>query len=31
MECYKEEIFGPALSVMYAETLDDAIKIVNDN
>jgi malonate-semialdehyde dehydrogenase (acetylating)/methylmalonate-semialdehyde dehydrogenase len=31
MECYKEEIFGPVLCVMEAETLDDAIKIINNN
>uniref|UniRef100_A0A8C5K259 methylmalonate-semialdehyde dehydrogenase (CoA acylating) n=1 Tax=Jaculus jaculus TaxID=51337 RepID=A0A8C5K259_JACJA len=31
MTCYKEEIFGPVLVVLEAETLDEAIKIVNDN
>ena len=31
MECYKEEIFGPVLNVMTADTLDEAIKILNDN
>jgi len=31
MECYKEEIFGPVLCSMEADTLDDAIKIVNNN
>jgi len=31
MECYKEEIFGPVLNIMTADTLDDAIKILNDN
>jgi malonate-semialdehyde dehydrogenase (acetylating)/methylmalonate-semialdehyde dehydrogenase len=31
MKCYKEEIFGPVLCVMEAETLDDAIKIINNN
>ncbi|KAG9157412.1 hypothetical protein Leryth_010250 [Lithospermum erythrorhizon] len=31
MECYKEEIFGPVLICMKADTLDEAIKIVNKN
>ncbi|KAL4180167.1 hypothetical protein AMTRI_Chr13g90790 [Amborella trichopoda] len=31
MECYKEEIFGPVLLCMQAESLDEAIKIVNNN
>ncbi len=31
MECYKEEIFGPVLCSMEAETLDDAIEIINNN
>lgn len=31
MECYKEEIFGPVLIVLRAKTLDEAIKIMNDN
>nr|CAB3452203.1 unnamed protein product [Digitaria exilis] len=31
MECYKEEIFGPVLLLMKAESLDDAIQIVNRN
>lgn len=31
MECYKEEIFGPALVTMNCDTLDDAIKLINDN
>lgn len=31
MECYKEEIFGPVLSVMCADTMDDAIKLINSN
>ncbi|XP_078007601.1 methylmalonate-semialdehyde/malonate-semialdehyde dehydrogenase [acylating], mitochondrial isoform X2 [Phascolarctos cinereus] len=31
MTCYKEEIFGPVLVVMEADTLDEAIKMVNDN
>ena len=31
MAIYKEEIFGPALSVMRADTLEQAIQIINDN
>lgn len=31
MKCYHEEIFGPVLIVLQAETLDEAIKIVNEN
>ncbi|GFR84358.1 methylmalonate-semialdehyde dehydrogenase [acylating], mitochondrial, partial [Elysia marginata] len=31
MRCYQEEIFGPVLVSMEAETLDDAIKIVKSN
>jgi len=31
MECYTEEIFGPVLVVLNADTLDDALKIINDN
>jgi len=31
MECYKEEIFGPVLCSMEAETLDDAIEMINAN
>lgn len=31
MKCYHEEIFGPVLIVLYAETLDEALKIVNEN
>lgn len=30
-ECYQEEIFGPVLCVMHAETLDDALRIINEN
>lgn len=30
-DCYKEEIFGPVLSVMSADTLEDAINIINNN
>ena len=29
MECYKEEIFGPVLCSMEAESLDDAIELIN--
>lgn len=31
MTCYNEEIFGPALCVMHVPTLEDAIKLVNNN
>jgi malonate-semialdehyde dehydrogenase (acetylating) / methylmalonate-semialdehyde dehydrogenase len=31
MECYKEEIFGPVLICLNAETLEDAVDIVNAN
>lgn len=31
MECYKEEIFGPVLLTMTADTLDDAVNIINSN
>ncbi|KAF5391095.1 hypothetical protein D9757_003154 [Collybiopsis confluens] len=31
MTCYKEEIFGPVLTVMNVATLDEAITLVNDN
>jgi malonate-semialdehyde dehydrogenase (acetylating) / methylmalonate-semialdehyde dehydrogenase len=31
MECYQEEIFGPVLVCLNAETLDDAIDLVNSN
>lgn len=31
MTCYKEEIFGPVLVVLKAETLDDAIEVINNN
>ncbi|KAH0458844.1 hypothetical protein IEQ34_011658 [Dendrobium chrysotoxum] len=31
MECYKEEIFGPVLLCMQAESLEEAISIVNNN
>eukprot|EP01110_Echinostelium_bisporum_P007224 TRINITY_DN2769_c0_g1_i1.p1 TRINITY_DN2769_c0_g1~~TRINITY_DN2769_c0_g1_i1.p1 ORF type:complete len:529 (+),score=266.52 TRINITY_DN2769_c0_g1_i1:30-1616(+) len=29
MECYTEEIFGPVLVCLKADTLDDAIKLIN--
>eukprot|EP01060_Flectonema_neradi_P034937 TRINITY_DN6274_c0_g1_i1.p1 TRINITY_DN6274_c0_g1~~TRINITY_DN6274_c0_g1_i1.p1 ORF type:complete len:516 (+),score=122.61 TRINITY_DN6274_c0_g1_i1:81-1628(+) len=31
MTCYTEEIFGPVLCCMSVDTLDDAIKIINEN
>ena len=31
MTCYKQEIFGPVLDIMYADTLDEAIEIINAN
>lgn len=31
MECYKEEIFGPVLLCMQADSLEEAIQIVNRN
>ena len=31
MKCYTEEIFGPVLVVLNADTLEDAIKIINSN
>ncbi|GAA5861286.1 hypothetical protein JCM8547_008547 [Rhodosporidiobolus lusitaniae] len=31
MECYKQEIFGPVLVVVKADSLDDAIKLINRN
>ncbi|KAJ3541972.1 hypothetical protein NM688_g6021 [Phlebia brevispora] len=31
MRCYREEIFGPVLVVIPADTLDDAISIINAN
>ncbi|KAF2899525.1 hypothetical protein ILUMI_06660 [Ignelater luminosus] len=30
-ECYKEEIFGPVLSIVSADTLEQAIEIINAN
>lgn len=31
MRCYKEEIFGPVLVLIQADTLDDALAIINEN
>jgi len=31
MDCYKEEIFGPVLVAMEADSLDEAIDTINDN
>ncbi|KAI9904866.1 hypothetical protein N3K66_001395 [Trichothecium roseum] len=31
MKCYKEEIFGPVLVCLNAETLDDAVDLINAN
>ncbi|XP_075233497.1 putative methylmalonate-semialdehyde/malonate-semialdehyde dehydrogenase [acylating], mitochondrial isoform X2 [Lycorma delicatula] len=31
MRCYKEEIFGPVLVCLSADTLDEAISIINNN
>ena len=31
MDCYRDEIFGPVLSVVRAETYAEAVKLVNDN
>jgi len=31
MDCYKEEIFGPVLVCLKANTLDDAIQLINKN
>ena len=31
MRVYKEEIFGPVLTMLRAETFDDAVKLVNDH
>lgn len=31
MECYIEEIFGPVLLCMNADTLDEAIELINAN
>ena len=29
MKCYQEEIFGPVLVCLFADTLDEAIEIIN--
>ena len=31
MECYKEEIFGPVLCVMRADTFEQALDIINNS
>jgi malonate-semialdehyde dehydrogenase (acetylating) / methylmalonate-semialdehyde dehydrogenase len=31
MKCYTEEIFGPVLVCLNAPTVDDAIRLINDN
>ncbi|MPC16943.1 Methylmalonate-semialdehyde dehydrogenase [acylating], mitochondrial [Portunus trituberculatus] len=31
MQCYKEEIFGPVLVALTVDTLDDAIRVINEN
>lgn len=31
MAVYREEIFGPVLSVVHVDTLDDALKLINSN
>ena len=31
MRIYKEEIFGPVLSVVRVKTFEDAAKLINDN
>ena len=31
MDCYRDEIFGPVLTVTRVDTYDDALKLVNDN
>jgi malonate-semialdehyde dehydrogenase (acetylating)/methylmalonate-semialdehyde dehydrogenase len=31
MDCYRDEIFGPVLSVTRVDTYDEALKLVNDN
>ena len=31
MQIYKDEIFGPVLSVVRSKTFDDAVKLVNDH
>ena len=31
MDCYRDEIFGPVLTVMRVATYDDAMKLINEN
>ncbi|MEA2522001.1 MAG: malonate-semialdehyde dehydrogenase (acetylating) / methylmalonate-semialdehyde dehydrogenase, partial [Actinomycetota bacterium] len=31
MDCYRDEIFGPVLCVMRADTYDSALQLINDN
>jgi malonate-semialdehyde dehydrogenase (acetylating) / methylmalonate-semialdehyde dehydrogenase len=31
MDCYRDEIFGPVLTVVRVETYEDALQLVNDN
>jgi malonate-semialdehyde dehydrogenase (acetylating) / methylmalonate-semialdehyde dehydrogenase len=31
MKCYVEEIFGPVLVCLHADTIEEAIQIINDN
>jgi malonate-semialdehyde dehydrogenase (acetylating) / methylmalonate-semialdehyde dehydrogenase len=31
MDCYRDEIFGPVLTVMRAATYDEALALINDN
>ncbi len=31
MDCYRDEIFGPVLTVMRVDTYDEAVRLVNDN
>jgi malonate-semialdehyde dehydrogenase (acetylating)/methylmalonate-semialdehyde dehydrogenase len=31
MRCYRDEIFGPVLSVMRADTYDQALRVINEN
>ena len=31
MDCYRDEIFGPVLTVIRVDTYDEALKLINDN
>ena len=31
MDCYRDEIFGPVLSVVRAKSYDEAVELINDN